>query len=171
MHRVTASDDVQIMDGSLEDPRSAGLVAEVQDYYVQIYGGPDAGPFDPAEFRPTDGCFLLALADARSPAAGAAEAVACIGLRRHGPGVGEIKRMYVRPAVRGRGIARALVAAVEHRARRIGYERLVLETGTVQPEAIGLYTALGYRPVPAFGYYADAPLSRFFGRTLDRPAG
>lgn len=165
---MSATDDVQIVDGSLADPRSAHLVAEVQDYYVQIYGGPDAGPFDPAEFLPRGGCFLLALAGERSAAA---EAVGCIGVRRHGPGVGEIKRMYVRPDVRGRGIARALVAAAEDRARTIGYDRLVLETGTVQPEAIGLYTALGYRPVPAFGYYADSPFSRYFGRSLDAADG
>ena len=43
---------------------------------------------------------------------------------------------------------------------------MVLETGTMQPEAIALYTSSGYEPVPGFGYYKDAPLSRCFGKRL-----
>ena len=79
--------------------------------------------------------------------------------------------MYVVPAARGRGVARRVLAHLESDAHAHGAEAIVLETGLAQPEAIGLYESSGYEPVPAFGYYRDAPLSRYYGRRLpaDRP--
>ena len=98
-------------------------------------------------------------------------ALGCGALRRLGNGVAEIKRMYVAPAARGRGIAKALLAALEDTALDRGWTTLRLETGPRQPEAIGLYSRAGYRPITAFGAYAGAPDaedSLFFERTLDR---
>ena len=96
-------------------------------------------------------------------------AIGCGALRRIADGVGELKRMYVVPAARGRGVARALLAALEDEARNRGWSTLRLETGPRQPEAIALYTGAGYRPVEAFGaYVADekAGDSLFFERVL-----
>ena len=59
--------------------------------------------------------------------------------------------MYVVPAARGRGVARAVLAGLEDAARDRGWTTLRLETGPRQPEAIGLYTRAGYRPIAAFG--------------------
>lgn len=77
-------------------------------------------------------------------------------------GVGELKRMYVVPSARGRGLSRLLLAALVEAARERGMTALVLETGTEQPEAIALYTSSGFTPIPVFGPYADDPRSRCF---------
>lgn len=74
--------------------------------------------------------------------------------------------MYVVPAMRGAGLARRMLAHLESTAAAAGAEAMVLETGLRQPEAIALYESSGYTPVPGFGYYRDAPLSRCFGKLL-----
>jgi GNAT superfamily N-acetyltransferase len=78
--------------------------------------------------------------------------------------------MYVAPAARGRGVAKAVLAGLEAAARERGWTTLRLETGPRQPEAMGLYSQAGYRPIEAFGAYVDAPDaedSLFFERFLD----
>jgi ribosomal protein S18 acetylase RimI-like enzyme len=74
--------------------------------------------------------------------------------------------MFVEPSMRGRGIARALLAGLEAAARGLGLTVLRLETGSRQPEAIGLYESAGYLRVPAFGEYASDPLSVCFEKRL-----
>ena len=61
-----------------------------------------------------------------------------------------------------------MLAHLESTARDAGAEVMVLETGLAQPEAIALYESSGYTPIPGFGFYKDAPLSRCFARRLDR---
>ena len=78
----------------------------------------------------------------------------------------EVKRMYVAPGARGRGLARAMLAHLEDTARQAGAEAMVLETGLAQPEAIALYVSSGYAEIPAFGFYRDCPLNRCFARSL-----
>jgi GNAT superfamily N-acetyltransferase len=93
----------------------------------------------------------------------------CGALRQLGPGTAELKRMYVVPAARGRGVSKLVLAALEDAGRERGWTRLRLETGPRQPEAIGLYSGAGYRPVGAFGVYAGDPAatgSLFFERVL-----
>jgi GNAT superfamily N-acetyltransferase len=97
-------------------------------------------------------------------------ALGCGALRALSDDVAEVKRMYVVPAARGRGVARAVLDGLEEAARHRGWTTLRLETGPRQPEAIGLYTRAGYRPIAAFGGYVDAPDaedSLFFERVLD----
>lgn len=74
--------------------------------------------------------------------------------------------MYVRAAYRRRGLARLLLGAVEDRAAKLGYRRLVLETGSEQPEALALYLASGYQPYESFGYYQGSGLGRSFIKDL-----
>jgi len=93
-------------------------------------------------------------------------ALGCGGLRLLGPGSGEVKRMYVEPSVRGSGVAAALLRALEEHARGLGITRLLLETGTAQPDAIRFYQREGYEPIEAYGPYAGEPLSRCFARDL-----
>jgi GNAT superfamily N-acetyltransferase len=81
-------------------------------------------------------------------------------------GDAEVKRMYVVPAARGRRLSRVLLTELERRAVAAGQRRLVLETGTRQPEAIGLYTSSGYSEIPRFGVYRRDPRSRCFGKLL-----
>jgi GNAT superfamily N-acetyltransferase len=78
----------------------------------------------------------------------------------------ELKRMFVVPEARGRGIGRALIDALEVWARELGHARAVLETGTAQHEALALYERCGYRRTPCFGPYADLPASICMGKSL-----
>lgn len=133
----------------------AAQVAEL----AERYGADDVGSVMTAEGVVA----MLLVRDADEP-------VACGALRdvsaTQGPGTVEIKRLYVAPARRGRGLSRLVMAELEARARELGYGRLILETGVMQPEAIGLYLALGYDPIEAYGEYKDHPGSRCFGKAL-----
>ena len=95
--------------------------------------------------------------------------VGCGALRALGPGTAEVKRMYVVPAARRRGVARQLLQGLESVALERGWTTLQLETGPAQPDAVGLYTGSGYRPIGAFGHYVrpDQDWSRYFERELD----
>ncbi|CAA9248135.1 MAG: Acetyltransferase, GNAT family [uncultured Corynebacteriales bacterium] len=142
----------------LDDPVVLGLVELLQAEYVVRYGGRDDAPIDAAEFAPPRGLFLLATAGG--------EPVAMGGWRALGDGRAELKRMFVVEAARGRGYARTLLAELERTAAAAGIDRMVLETGTEQPEAMALYASAGYDPIAGFGHYADAPRSRAFGKRL-----
>jgi GNAT superfamily N-acetyltransferase len=98
-------------------------------------------------------------------------AVGCAALQVFGPdtahpGDGELKRMYVAPAARGRGYARALLTALEDTARTAGHPVLRLTTSENQPEAIALYESSGYVRVAPWGKYVNEPLTRCYGKVL-----
>jgi GNAT superfamily N-acetyltransferase len=79
----------------------------------------------------------------------------------------EVKRMVVDPAQRGRGLGRAVMLELERIARSADVRRLILQTGDRQPEAVGLYEALGYTPIPIYDPYAETmPFSLCFEKTL-----
>jgi GNAT superfamily N-acetyltransferase len=147
-----------------DHPDSVLLIEEVQREYVRRYGGRDRTPTDPAEFAPPGGLFVVGYLDG--------EPVVCGGWRAQDappefrPGDAEIKRMYVTPLARGQGLARALLAELERTALLAGRRRMVLETGTAQPEAIALYVSSGYTPIPAFGVYRHAKGSRCYAKSL-----
>jgi GNAT superfamily N-acetyltransferase len=134
------------------------LEAELQQEYVERYGGADEAPVDPAEFAPPGGVFVVGFADGEPVASG--------GFRRHSEQVAEIKRMYVVEDRRGVGYARRLLAELEARAADVGYQQIILETGLRQPEAIALYESSGYQPIEGFGFYANQALSRSFAKDL-----
>jgi predicted N-acetyltransferase YhbS len=83
-----------------------------------------------------------------------------------GAGVAEIKRVYVAPAFRRRGLAQLIVDVLERSAARAGHRSVVLNTGGRQPEALALYAQLGYGPVAGYGVYACAPDAVFLGKDL-----
>ncbi len=150
--------DVRIEVRTYDHPDAVALIADVQQEYVVRYGEVDQTPVDQAEFSPPLGLFLVAYVDD--------EPAACGGWRAHDTDV-ELKRMYVRPAFRGRGLARAVLAELERTAAAAGYARLILETGMRQPEAIALYESAGYTPVARFGYYAESPEAVHLGKSLE----
>ncbi|MGK9147599.1 GNAT family N-acetyltransferase [Plantibacter flavus] len=78
----------------------------------------------------------------------------------------EVKRMYVEPTARGTGVSTAILRALEAEARALGLRRLLLETGTAQPDAMRFYEREGYSPIPSFGAYVDEPRSRCYARSL-----
>jgi GNAT superfamily N-acetyltransferase len=94
--------------------------------------------------------------------------IGCGALRELEPGVAEVKRMYVVPSARGRGVAKLVLSGLETAALGRGWTTLRLETGPRQPEAVALYTGAGYSPIGAFGHYVreDQDWSLYFERML-----
>ncbi len=158
MAGMSTSAEVTLVPSRFADAEAAGLIELVQAEYVLRYGSPDETPMDGAQFDPPGGRFLIAYAGGT--------AVACGGWRTHGPGQGEIKRMFVAEAGRRRGIAGRLLAELERTAIDAGLTRMVLETGDAQPEAIALYTRAGYVPTEGFGFYRCSPQSISMAKTL-----
>lgn len=145
-----------------EHPDAARLIHEAQQEDVVRYGGEDETPVDPAEFAAPHGLFLVGYLDGIP--------VACGGWRVHDAGA-ELKRMYVAPAARRKGLAKAILAELESAALAAGHRWIILETGNRQPEALALYRSAGYTDVPKFGYYADDPEIVHLGKVLDRSDG
>jgi GNAT superfamily N-acetyltransferase len=80
--------------------------------------------------------------------------------------IGEIKRMYTAPPARRRGVSRVVLSRLERVAEELGYERLQLETGTEQPEALALYESHGWHRIEPYGRYKDSPSSVCFAKDL-----
>jgi GNAT superfamily N-acetyltransferase len=159
---------VEIRSVGIDHPDVAELVGSAQRFYRQVYGQADLTPLSVQEFRPPHGDFQLgyvidptrrAVVAGGWRSRGADEA----GLRE---GDAELKRMFVREDVRGKGCARALLASLEASAAAAGRRRIVLETGTKQPQAIGLYGSSGYEPIPKFGLYRHEAESRCYAKVL-----
>jgi putative acetyltransferase len=93
-------------------------------------------------------------------------AVGCGAVRRRDEKTLEVKRMYVDPEVRGRGVAKEILDRLEADARAMGASRLVLETGIYQEEAIGLYRRVGFSVIDCFGEYAGVPTSVCFEKAI-----
>jgi ribosomal protein S18 acetylase RimI-like enzyme len=157
--------DMEIVRVGFGHPDAIAMIAAVQGEYVVRYGGEDQTPLDPAMFDPPRGSFFVGYLEGRAVASG--------GWRRRddvealdSSHTAEIKRMYVDPAARGLGLARALLAHLERTAAEAGAAVAILETGTRQPEALALYASSGYLEVPKFGFYCHAAESRCFGKRL-----
>ncbi|MFD1662273.1 GNAT family N-acetyltransferase [Streptomyces caeni] len=152
---------------SFDHPDAVKLNDQVQAEYHLRYGdGGDATHLDPAMFMPPAGLFLIVYDTQDRP-------VATGGWRSqeqnedgYQDGDAELKRMYVVEELRGRGLARRILAELEEDARAAGRTRMVLETGTKQPEAVALYASSGYEPCEKFGYYRFHELSLCFAKPL-----
>ncbi len=147
-----------------DHPDAVKLTELVQAEYVRRYSSEvgDASPMNVAQFTLPDGVFFIGYVDDLPVAMG--------GWRRGGPAGdtdGEIKRMFVLDSHRGHGLSRQVLDELERSAARQGITRLVLETGTEQPEAISLYRSAGYEDVTAFGYYAGFDDAVHLAKTLD----
>lgn len=94
------------------------------------------------------------------------EAVGAGGIKQYDSGIMEVKRMFVLPENRGKGIAAEILKELEKWARELGFNKCVLETGIRQPEAIALYKKCGYKSIPNYGQYRDAPSSVCFEKFL-----
>lgn len=127
------------------------MVAEMLALY-RIADGRIGVPLEPEELGPPTGIYLVGWAGG--------EAVAGGGLRLVTPEIAEIKRMYVRPPFRGRGLARALLGALEASAINLGATFARLDTGPKQPLAQGLYERSGYQ---AIGNWNNNPDAAYWG--------
>ncbi|PWF44377.1 GNAT family N-acetyltransferase [Massilia glaciei] len=139
-------------------PEAVALIAELDAYQLTLYPPENVFSTDLAAL-PADAVLFALARDAGGAAVGCAALVLT-------PAYGELKRMYVRPGQRGRGVARKLLALLEAQAPLRGCRLLALETGPLQPEAIALYQDLGYRLTGPYGDYAEDPLSVFMQKSI-----
>ena len=139
-------------------PESRRLVDELWRELDQLYGNDFATAPDLEGMDQPGAAFVLARRDGR--------AVGCGALRPMSYEIVEVKRMYVEPAARRTGVARAIVHQLEQLARAAGFREIWLETGLRQPDAVRLYENLGYTRIAAYGDYKDDPLSVCFGKLL-----
>ena len=161
---------IDVSPNAITDPDSAGLIAALNAELLARYPEPGATHFrlDPEEVAPGAGVFVVARWHTRPVGCGALRWIRDAALvDALGPRVGELKRMYVAPEARGRGVARAVLAHLEAEARSLGLERLVLETGTRQPEALALYRRAGFIEIAPYGEYsASSATSVCFSKAL-----
>jgi GNAT superfamily N-acetyltransferase len=152
---------LEIRRRALDSREAQQLIAALNAELSALFPEPGANHFSlaAAQVADGDGAFLVAYAG-DAP-------VGCGAVRRLDAETAELKRMYVAPSHRGRGVGRRLVEALEAEARRLGVSRVVLETGSRLDRAIKMYTGLGYAPIPLYGEYLDSPAtSRCFGKRL-----
>ena len=138
-----------------EEPPATELLAAMRAELIDAYDNVsrlDNPPLLPAELRPPGGAYYVGFEGSVAVAGG--------GFRRLGDGVAEIKRMYVRPEARSRGLAAELLRTLEDAIRDLGYERARLDTGPKQPHAQRLYRAAGYVEIAP---YNDNPFACFWG--------
>ncbi|MET7715202.1 GNAT family N-acetyltransferase [Streptomyces sp. NPDC005407] len=153
-----------------DHPDAVKLNDQVQLEYAERYQDEgDVTPLDPSMFQPPRGLYLLAYDDQGRPVATGGWRSQDANHEGYSDGDAELKRMYVVPEARGLGLARRILAALEDDARAAGRTRMVLETGIMQPEAIGLYTSADYLPCSKFGHYREYESSRCFAKLLSRP--
>lgn len=145
----------------LASPEAQRLIAALNAELQALFPEPGANHFALGATQVADGegAFLVAY-DGDTP-------VGCGAVRRLDASTAELKRMYVAPSHRGRGVGRRIVGALEDEARALGVSRMVLETGSRLDRAIAMYTGLGYAPIPLYGEYLASPVtSRCFGKAI-----
>ncbi len=151
--------NLQFRAGRSDESPGRELLRELNDLFSAQYPGRVARPGSvttPDEMVPPEGIFLVGYEDGRPIAIG--------GLRRLQDGICEIKRMYVVPEARSRGVGRALLAALEDDGRKLGYRRARLDAGPEQKHSRVLFEKTGYLEIPKYNnnhiavYFAEKHL-------------
>ncbi|MFF9473569.1 GNAT family N-acetyltransferase [Streptomyces roseolus] len=140
---MTRAPELTVVHVPVSDPLVRPLLRELGDEYSRRYGRDahaEISRYPDEEFTAPHGGVLLLLLEHGVPVAGGA-------FRRYDAATAELKRIWTHSAHRRRGLARRVVAELEHEARARGYRRIRLTTGPRQPEARGLYLAIGYTPL------------------------
>ena len=148
---------IEFRDGRVDSGDGGRLEAAMREEMRVVYAGldlqaPDMPKAGPNELNPPQGRFLVGYEDD--------VAVCCGGVKRLDPEACEIKRMYVIPGARGRGVSRELLTALEECARTLGFLIARLDTGPEQPVARHLYESAGYVEIANFN---ANPVATYFG--------
>lgn len=125
--------------------RVIALLEQSDAYMATLFPAESNHLLDIASLEKPEVSFFVARKDG--------EIIGCCALMEAGDGTAEIKRMFVSPDARGLAVGRLLMEALENDARARGLVAIHLETGTSQPEAIGLYRRFGFEEIPPFGSY------------------
>lgn len=149
---------------SVDHPDAVELTRQVQEFYRQVYGGTDDSPMTVQEFEPPQGAFLMGYLDEQPAAMGGWRFLPSGTAGAARPA--ELKRMFVRTGLRGRGYGQLLLGALEGSAAAAGADWMLLTTGQPQLEALRLYDRVGYRDVAPFGHFAGMPQALHLGRRL-----
>ena len=151
---------ITIQPADILSPPAQSLIQSLNAELLATYPEPGACHFrlDPNEVAPGNGVFLIASRH-DTP-------IACGAVRRIDHQTAEVKRMYVIPHERGRGVGKAILAALEQHARALHLTRLALETGIRQKEAIALYHQAGFTNIPPFAEYTTSPISICMAKQL-----
>ena len=139
-------------------PEIVAMLGELDAYFGELYPAESNHLMDVASLMQPGVTFLVARGDD-------GRAVGCGAYVNRG-GYGEVKRMFVHPSQRGKGLGAQLLAEIVRRAKTASLPSLMLETGISQPEAIGLYERDGFVRRPPFGDYQPDPLSLFMEKRL-----
>jgi len=150
-----------LIDIKKEKPDSPKALQLIKALSIEIgtrYGEDGTGNFNPNELNIEKSCFVIAWHDQK--------AVGCGAVRPLENKIGEVKGMYVVPEMRGKGVSKKILIELEKFAKEFGYEKIWLETGVLQPEAVGLYEKDGYKRIKNYGIYFNNPLSICFEKLL-----
>jgi putative acetyltransferase len=141
-----------------DSPDASALIDELENHLASLYPRESRHGYSVEKLLREEVAFFVVREDGL-PAG-------CGGVQLYGTEYGELKRMYVRPRFRGRGLGRLVLEHLADHARRNGVGLLRLETGIYQKEAIGLYEGFGFTRVPSFGAYEEDPLSVFMEKRI-----
>jgi len=148
--RIIASDP--------KDAAAADLIQALDDELQHRYPGEPVFGIDADGFLERGGVFLLGHVEGA--------AIACGALRQISHDMYEVKRMYIRPEFRGRGLSRLMFNRLESISRDKGCRKLLIETGNKQPEALALYQSVGFTAIDRFGEYAQNEYSICFAKCV-----
>jgi putative acetyltransferase len=151
---------VEIRREKFDSEAAQALAEALEAELLETYDGvPGSGGLpSPSIFEPPNGVFLIGRLGG--------EPVACGGIARYDETTTEIRRMYVVPRARGRGLSRLVLGALEQEARSLGYSFVRVETGNLQAEAIALYVSAGFGPIPRYGPFVADPKSVCFEKRV-----
>ena len=133
-------------------------LVKLLDAELSIRDGEDHGFYDQFNKVELINCVVVAYGDGTP--------LACGAMKIMDPKTMEIKRVYVNPASRGKGIAIKILSELEDWAKELGYEKCTLETGKRQPEAIKLYLKSGYQRIANYGQYSEVENSLCFQKEI-----
>ena len=157
---LTQSMEITIVEEKPDSPEALALLSELDEaLWLHPYPPQSRHAFTVEKLLREGVAFFVARIDA-GPAA-------CGGLKIFGTDYGEVKRMYVRPVYRGRGLGKKVLNHLAEYAQQQKVNVLRLETGIYQVEAIGLYESWGFQRRPPFGEYKIDPLSVYFEKRLE----